>query len=93
MHMCGCVRTFVPRLMELILYIYDMVQPTTPDMDITRLQEDFGDQLIPMQENLIYIKSIKVGRLHFERNWDIYLTDRIGFEEHRFRRIVCIRWL
>lgn len=42
MHMCGCVRSFLPRLIELGLDIYDVVQPTTPEMDIAVLKNDFG---------------------------------------------------
>jgi uroporphyrinogen decarboxylase len=34
MHMCGCVRAFLPRLIQLGLDVYDVVQPTTPEMDI-----------------------------------------------------------
>ena len=45
MHMCGCVRDFLPRLIELGLDIYDVVQPTTPEMDIAVLKNDFGDNL------------------------------------------------
>ncbi len=45
MHMCGCVRAFLPRLIELGLDVYDVVQPTTPEMDIAVLQKDFGDKL------------------------------------------------
>lgn len=45
MHMCGCVRAFLPRLIELGLDIYDVVQPTTPEMDIARLKNDFGDEI------------------------------------------------
>ena len=43
MHMCGCVRAFLPRLIELGLDIYDVVQPTNPEMDIDVLKTDFGD--------------------------------------------------
>ena len=39
MHMCGCVEKFLPRLIELGLDVYDVVQPTTPEMDIAVLQE------------------------------------------------------
>lgn len=46
MHMCGCVRAFLPRLVELGLDIYDVVQPTTPEMDIEVLKSDFGDRII-----------------------------------------------
>jgi len=45
MHMCGCVRAFLPRMIELGLDVYDVVQPTTPEMDIAVLQKDFGDNL------------------------------------------------
>jgi uroporphyrinogen decarboxylase len=45
MHMCGCVRAFLPRLIELGLDVYDVVQPTTPEMDIAVLQKDFGEKL------------------------------------------------
>lgn len=45
MHMCGCVRALLPRLIELGLDVYDVVQPTTPEMDIAKLQNEFGDQL------------------------------------------------
>jgi len=45
MHMCGCVERFLPRLIELGLDVYDVVQPTTPAMDIAVLQERFGDRL------------------------------------------------
>ena len=46
MHMCGCVEKFLPRLIEMGLDVYDVVQPTTPDMDIAVLKEKFGDKLI-----------------------------------------------
>jgi uroporphyrinogen decarboxylase len=45
MHMCGCVEKFLPRLIELGLDVYDVVQPTTPAMDIAVLQNRFGDRL------------------------------------------------
>ena len=45
MHMCGCVEKFLPRLIELGLDVYDVVQPTTPAMDIAALQDRFGDPL------------------------------------------------
>jgi uroporphyrinogen decarboxylase len=45
MHMCGCVERFLPRLIELGLDVYDVVQPTTPQMDIAALQRRFGDRL------------------------------------------------
>ena len=45
MHMCGCCEAFLPRLIDLGLDIYDVVQPTTPEMDIAYLQEHYGEQL------------------------------------------------
>jgi uroporphyrinogen decarboxylase len=45
MHICGCARAFLPRLIELGLDVYDVVQPTTPEMDIAVLQQDFGEHL------------------------------------------------
>jgi len=46
MHMCGTVDAFLPRLIELGLDIQDVVQPTTPEMDIANLQQHFGEQLV-----------------------------------------------
>jgi uroporphyrinogen decarboxylase len=45
MHMCGCVESFLPRLIELGLDVQDVVQPTTPEMDIAYLQKHYGDRL------------------------------------------------
>ena len=45
LHMCGCCEAFVPRLIELGLDVYDVVQPTVPSMDIAVLEERFGEQL------------------------------------------------
>ncbi len=45
MHMCGCVERFLPRLIEIGLDIEDVVQPTTPEMDIAALQAKYGDRL------------------------------------------------
>ena len=45
MHMCGCVEKFLPRLIELGLDVYDVVQPTAPEMDIAVLEGAFGDRL------------------------------------------------
>lgn len=45
MHMCGCCEAFLPRLIELGLDIYDVVQPTTPKMDIGCLKERHGARL------------------------------------------------
>jgi uroporphyrinogen decarboxylase len=44
-HMCGCCEAFLPRLIELGLDVYDVVQPTTPSMDIAVLKQRFGDRL------------------------------------------------
>ncbi len=46
MHMCGCVEPFLSRLIELGLDIMDVVQPTTPEMDIAYLKEHYGDRLV-----------------------------------------------
>lgn len=46
LHMCGCCEAFVPRLIELGLDVYDVVQPTTPSMEIAVLQERFGKDLM-----------------------------------------------
>ena len=46
MHMCGCVHSFLPRLIELGLDVYDVVQPTTPEMDIAVLHKKFGKDLL-----------------------------------------------
>jgi len=46
MHMCGCVIAFLPRLIELGLDIYDVVQPAVPEMDIAELRRSFGDRLV-----------------------------------------------
>ena len=45
MHMCGCVEPFLSRLIEIGLDIQDVVQPTTPEMDIAALNERYGDRL------------------------------------------------
>ncbi len=45
MHMCGCVMAFLPRLIEIGLDVYDVVQPSVPEMDIAELQRRFGQQL------------------------------------------------
>ena len=45
MHMCGTVEAFLPRLIELGLDVQDVVQPTTPEMDIGYLKTKYGDRL------------------------------------------------
>jgi uroporphyrinogen decarboxylase len=37
---------FLPRLIEMGLDVYDVVQPTTPENDIASLQKNFGRRLI-----------------------------------------------
>jgi uroporphyrinogen decarboxylase len=46
MHMCGTVDFFLPRLIEIGLDVQDVVQPTTPGMDIGNLKARFGDRLV-----------------------------------------------
>ena len=46
MHMCGTVDSFLPRLIEVGLDVQDVVQPTTPGMDIGNLKQRFGDRLV-----------------------------------------------
>ena len=60
MHMCGTVDAFLPRLIELGLDIQDVVQPTTPEMDIAVLQKRFGDRLI-FQGSMDVQKEIAFG--------------------------------
>lgn len=45
MHMCGTVEAFLPRLIEIGLDVQDVVQPTTPEMDIGYLQSHYGERL------------------------------------------------
>jgi len=46
MHMCGCVHDFLPRLIEIGLDVYDVVQPTTQAMQIENLKEFVGDKIV-----------------------------------------------
>jgi uroporphyrinogen decarboxylase len=46
MHICGTVWMFLPRLIEMGLDVYDVVQPTTPENDIASLAKNFGSQII-----------------------------------------------
>jgi len=46
MHMCGCIRAFLPQLIELGLDVYDVVQPTIPEMDIAVLKNDFKNRIL-----------------------------------------------
>ena len=45
LHMCGCCEAFLPRLIEMGLDVYDVVQPTTPSMDIAVLKQRIGEKL------------------------------------------------
>lgn len=45
MHVCGAVRAFIPRLIDLGLDILDVVQVSAAGMDLRRLRDDFGDRL------------------------------------------------
>ncbi len=45
MHICGYAIDFLPRLIELGLDVYDVVQPTRPQQDVAVLKENFGDKL------------------------------------------------
>ena len=45
MHMCGCVEKFLSRLIEIGLDVQDVVQPTTPEMDVAALQARYGERL------------------------------------------------
>jgi uroporphyrinogen decarboxylase len=67
MHMCGCCEAFLPRLIGLGLDVYDVVQPTTPSMDIAVLKRRFGDRLtfcgsICVQSTLAWGSPEDVGR-------------------------------
>jgi uroporphyrinogen decarboxylase len=46
MHVCGAIRPFIPRLIELGLDVLDVVQVSAVGMDLRRLRDDFGDRLI-----------------------------------------------
>ncbi|MHC4124563.1 MAG: uroporphyrinogen decarboxylase family protein, partial [Planctomycetota bacterium] len=45
-HMCGCVYELLGRLIELGLDVFDVVQPTTAEMDIANLKEKFGERIV-----------------------------------------------
>lgn len=45
-HMCGTVNMFLPRLIELGLDVYDVVQPTTPENRIESLAKTYGSKLV-----------------------------------------------
>lgn len=76
MHMCGHVREFLSRLIELGLDVYDVVQPTAPEMDISRLKQDFGDRLtfcgsVSVQTTLAFGTSQEV-ELEVKRRLDLF---------------------
>ncbi|MBN2577754.1 MAG: hypothetical protein JXB10_02095 [Pirellulales bacterium] len=76
MHMCGCVVKFLPRLIELGLDVYDVVQPTVPEMDIARLKEQFGRRLnfcgsMCVQSTLAWGKPADVER-EVRRRLDLF---------------------
>jgi uroporphyrinogen decarboxylase len=60
MHMCGTVDAFLPRLIELGLDVQDVVQPTTPAMDIGCLKEKYGGRLV-FQGSMDVQKEIAFG--------------------------------
>lgn len=45
MHVCGAIRPFIPRLIELGLDILDVVQVSAAGMDLKQLRDDFGKDL------------------------------------------------
>lgn len=44
-HSCGCIRRFIPELIELGVDILDPIQPVGPEMAPERLKADFGERL------------------------------------------------
>jgi uroporphyrinogen decarboxylase len=46
LHICGCAYEVLQRLIDIGLDVYDVVQPTTPNMDIANLKVKFGDKLV-----------------------------------------------
>jgi len=46
MHMCGTVWSFLDRLVDLGLDVYDVVQPTTRENTIGSLQANFGSRIL-----------------------------------------------
>ena len=60
LHMCGAVWLFLPRLIELGLDVYDVVQPTTPENDVVTLGKQFGRNLI-FQGSMDVQKEIAFG--------------------------------
>jgi uroporphyrinogen decarboxylase len=76
MHMCGHSREFLSRLIELGLDVYDVVQPTAPEMDISRLKQDFGDHLtfcgsVSVQTTLAFGTSQEV-ELEVKQRLDLF---------------------
>jgi uroporphyrinogen-III decarboxylase len=76
MHICGCAGKFLPRLAELGLDVYDVVQPTVPEMDIAVLKEQVGDRLtfcgsVCVQSTLAWGKPEEVER-EVRRRLDLF---------------------
>jgi uroporphyrinogen decarboxylase len=76
MHICGCARRFLPRLAEIGLDVYDVVQPTVPEMDIAALKELVGDRLtfcgsVCVQSTLAWGKPEDVER-EVRRRLDLF---------------------
>jgi len=46
MHVCGSIRRFIPRLIDLGLDILDVVQVSAADMDLKALRDEFGRELV-----------------------------------------------
>ena len=44
-HSCGCIRNFIPELLQAGIDVLDPIQPVRDDMAPERLKADFGDRL------------------------------------------------
>ncbi len=62
LHMCGTVWMFLPRLIELGLDVYDVVQPTTPENSLEDLKQNFGNTLI-FQGSMDVQKELAFGTI------------------------------
>jgi hypothetical protein len=76
MHICGCARKFLPRLADIGLDVYDVVQPTVPEMDIALLKDFVGDRLtfcgsVCVQSTLAWGKPEDVER-EVRRRLDLF---------------------
>ncbi|HSV30965.1 MAG TPA: uroporphyrinogen decarboxylase family protein [Atribacteraceae bacterium] len=63
LHMCGTVWMFLPRLIELGLDVYDVVQPTTFENSIENLKKSFGDVLV-FQGSMDVQKELAFGSVN-----------------------------